>query len=100
MVDMSEINEEIVARVARLARIAFSEDDVRVATRDVEQVLNLVDTLQAADTDGVAPTSQVTGLQDVLREDVVKKSKVSPGDLLARAPRHENGYIVVERVLE
>ena len=96
---MSEVNEEIVARVARLARIAFSEADTQETTQGVGRVLHLVDALQAADTDGVAPTSQVTSLQDVLREDVVKKSEVSPEKLLERAPRHENGYIVVKRVL-
>ena len=96
---MSEVNEEIVARVARLARIAFSEADPQETTQGVGRVLHLVDALQAADTDGVAPTSQVTGLQDVLREDVVKKSEVSPEKLLERAPRHENSYIVVKRVL-
>ena len=96
---MSEVNEEIVARVARLARIAFSEADTQETTQGVGRVLHLVDALQAADTDGVAPTSQVTGLQDVLREDVVKKSEVSPEKLLERASRHENGYIVVKRVL-
>lgn len=96
---MSEVNEEIVARVARLARIAFSEADAQTTTQGVGRVLHLVDALQAVDTEGVVPTSQVTGLQDVLREDVVKKSGVSPEKLLERAPRHENGYIVVKRVL-
>lgn len=96
---MSEVNEEIVAKVARLARIAFSESDAQATTQDVGRVLHLVDALQAADTQGVAPTSQVTGLQDVLREDVVVSSVVPPEKLLERAPRHENGYIVVKRVL-
>ncbi len=96
---MSELNEEIVARVARLARIAFSEGDAQATTQGVARVLHLVDRLQAVDTDGVEPTSQVTGLQDVLREDVVRPSAVSPQVLLKRAPRHENGYIVVKRVL-
>lgn len=97
--DMSQVSEEKIAHVARLARIAFSDDDARATTQGVGQILHLVDAMQATQTDNVEPTSQVTGLQDVLREDVVKPSSVNPERLLQSAPRHENGYIVVKRVL-
>lgn len=97
---MSEVNEATIARIAQLARVAFSEADAAQTTGDVQRVLRLVDGLQAAETEGVEPTSQVTGLTDVLREDIVVRSSVSPEDLLARAPRHEAGYIVVKRVLQ
>ncbi|QQS26645.1 Asp-tRNA(Asn)/Glu-tRNA(Gln) amidotransferase subunit GatC [bacterium] len=96
---MSQVSEEKIAHVARLARIAFSDDDARATTQGVGQILHLVDAMQATQTDNVEPTSQVTGLQDVLREDVVKPSSVNPERLLQSAPRHENGYIVVKRVL-
>jgi aspartyl-tRNA(Asn)/glutamyl-tRNA(Gln) amidotransferase subunit C len=96
---MSEVSEEKIVHVARLARIAFSDDDARATTQGVGRILHLVDAMQTAQTDGVEPTSQVTGLQDVLREDVVKPSSVAPEKLLQCAPRHENGYIVVKRVL-
>jgi aspartyl-tRNA(Asn)/glutamyl-tRNA(Gln) amidotransferase subunit C len=67
--------------------------------RDFNRILDFVDVLQKVDVSGVAPTAQVTGLQDVLRDDIVKPSVVKPDELLKRAPRTENGYIVVKRVL-
>jgi aspartyl-tRNA(Asn)/glutamyl-tRNA(Gln) amidotransferase subunit C len=96
---MSGVNEENVRRVARLARIAYSEADDRLAVRDFNRILDFVDVLQKVDVSGVLPTAQVTGLQDVLREDIVRPSSVKPDELLKRAPRTENRYIVVKRVL-
>lgn len=96
---MSGVNEEIVGRVARLARIAYSQSDERLAARDFNRILDFVEALQSVNVSGVEATAQVTGLQDVMRDDVVKPSDVDPKELLKRAPRTEKGYIIVKRVL-
>lgn len=96
---MSGVNEENVGRVARLARIAYPKSDERLAARDLNRILDFVEILQKVDVAGVAATAQVTGLQDVLRSDVVKPPSVDPKELLKRAARTENGYIIVKRVL-
>lgn len=97
---MTKLTEAEVSQIARLARIAVPAEALAHTTEQVGQVLHLVDRMQAVNTDGVAPTSQVTGLTDVLREDEVRPSDVSPHELLASAPRHEDGYIVVKRVIQ
>lgn len=97
---MSKVNEAVVARIARLGRIAISETEVKSMTSDVARILEFVDQLQSVDTKNITPTSQVTGLQDVLRADKVVPSEIDAQTLLKLAPKNENGYIVVKRVLE
>lgn len=97
---MSELSADEIRHIARLSRISVSDDTLEQMRIDVGRVLHLVDELQAAQTEGVKPTSQVTGLYDVLRADEVKSSPVSPDELLQRAPRQANGYIIVKRVLQ
>lgn len=97
---MNKLDEDTVAYVARLARVAISDHDIHLRTQELGQILHLVDVMQKVDTSGVVPTNQVTGLQDVWRADVVRTCSVSPAKLLEQAPRHQDGYIVVGRVLE
>ncbi len=99
---MSEkhLSESDVRRIAELAHIEVTDERVTETGQGLEKVLDFVDQLQAANTEGIEPTSQVTGLVDVLREDIVKPSSVSPQTLLDQAPDQEAGYIKVKRVLK
>lgn len=99
---MSEkhLSESDVRRIAELAHIQVTDEHVAEIGQGLEKVLDFVDQLQSVDTDGIEPTSQVTGLADVLREDVVKPSPVTRQVLLAQAPGQENGYIKVKRVIK
>lgn len=96
----THLSESDVRRIAELARIQVTDERVTETSQGLERVLDFVDQLQSVDTDAIEPTSQVTGLVDVLREDVVRPSEVAPADLLAQAPAQEDGYIKVKRVLK
>ncbi len=96
---MKRLSVTEVQRIAGLARIGVPEERAVQLAQDVSNVLEFVDALQAVDTTGVTETSQVTGLVDVLRDDVVQPSEVSRETLLAAAPEREGDYIKVKRVL-
>lgn len=96
---MSKIDADEVRRIAALAHIGLSDDEVVKFTAELAQIVEFVEQLQAVDTDKVAPTDQVTGLVDVMRPDEVKPSRLSRDDLLKNAPLREGGYIKVRRVL-
>jgi aspartyl-tRNA(Asn)/glutamyl-tRNA(Gln) amidotransferase subunit C len=95
---MSRIGTTEVERIAKLARIGLSPAETTQMSEELGRILEFVEQLQAVDIEGVEPTDQVTGLEDVWREDVVKPSP--PRELLlANAPAQKDGYIVVKRVL-
>jgi len=96
---MSKLSIEEIQKVAKLARISLSDEELASMALEASSILDFVEIIQNTNTDGVATTSQVTGLTDVWREDEVKKSKVTPKDLLAGAPDTHDGYVKVRKVL-
>lgn len=96
---MKKITKEEIIRVAELARIDMPETEAVATADEVSSILSFVDILQSVDTEGVMPTSQVTALSDVWREDLVVSCDVPQAELLANAPMLEAGYIKVKKVL-
>ncbi len=95
---MSKISVEEVERIARLARIGLNEHEAEAMTEEIGRILTFVGQLQKVDISDTPPTDQVTGLEDVWREDEVRPG-LSREQLLAGAPAHKDGYILVKRVL-
>lgn len=95
---MSKIGISEVHRLAKLARIGVSDEQAAHLAVELGQIVGFVEQLQAVDISDTLPTDQVTGLVDVWREDVVKPS-MDRVELLKNAPAHQDGYIVVKRVL-
>ncbi len=97
---MAKFTKSQIKQVASLARIGVSETEQSELTQSLGSILEFVDALQAVNTKGVTPTSQVTGLEDVLREDEVARCKLTRDELLANTPATLEGYVKVKRVLE
>ncbi len=66
-----KISKDQVKHVAKLARLSLDEAEVEVFAQQLSGVFEYMECLNKVDTDGVEPTSQVTGLTNVLREDEV-----------------------------
>lgn len=96
---MSKIGVTEVERVAHLAHIGLSPEEAAQMSAELGQIVGFVEQLQAVDIQGVPPTDQVTGLEDVWREDVAEASLISREAMLANAPARQDGYIKVKRVL-
>ena len=60
-----------VKKIATLARLSLSEEETQSYAEQLTAIFGYVEMLNEVDTEGVEETSQVTGLQDVVREDVV-----------------------------
>jgi aspartyl-tRNA(Asn)/glutamyl-tRNA(Gln) amidotransferase subunit C len=96
------INEEEVRRVAELANLALTEDEIARMARDLSGVLTHVDKLNQLDTTGVEPMTQVlydAGENSTLREDRERPS-LSNADAVANAPASSGGYFKVPKVIE
>lgn len=96
---MSTLTREDVLKLARLSRLSLTDEEVDEYLEELTQVLQYVEQLQGADVTGLAPTSQVTGLANVMRDDTVKDYGVSRDDLLNLAPHTQDGQLKVKRMI-
>ncbi|MGA6927600.1 MAG: Asp-tRNA(Asn)/Glu-tRNA(Gln) amidotransferase subunit GatC [Desulfosarcina sp.] len=93
-----KISKKEVLHVARLARLDIDEVDVDRLASQIGTILDYVDTLKQADTDGVAATSHAITLTNAFREDDVHPH-LDQQQTLANAPEKDAGAFVVPRVI-
>jgi aspartyl-tRNA(Asn)/glutamyl-tRNA(Gln) amidotransferase subunit C len=94
-----KLSKEEVEHVAKLARLAVSEEEKEAFSRQLSEILTYVGKLNELDTSKVEPTSHVLDLSNVLRDDVVRKS-LTPAEVLANAPDHDNDHFRVPKIIE
>ena len=70
----NEISDETIEYVGILAKLELNEEEKEHAKKDMEEMLNYIDKLNELDTTGVEPMSHVFPVNNVFREDVVKKT--------------------------
>jgi aspartyl-tRNA(Asn)/glutamyl-tRNA(Gln) amidotransferase subunit C len=95
---MSLTTDEIL-HIARLARIALTDDEVTRFTSQLSGILDHFAVLAAAPTEGLEPTAHPLPLSNVMRGDEARPSLKRP-DVLANAPEQEDGLFRVRAVLE
>ena len=87
-----------VEHVAKLARLALSEDEVEQFTVQLGAVLEHFASVAALDTSGVPPTSHPLPLSNVLRPDE-RRPTLERDAVMAMAPAEEEGRFRVPRIL-
>lgn len=93
------LSTEDVLKLARLARLKLTEEEVAKFRDEISAILGYVEQLQNVDLSKLEPTLQVTGLTNVTRADEVVSYGPTPDDLLKNAPATEDGHIKVKRML-
>ncbi|MBX3598475.1 MAG: Asp-tRNA(Asn)/Glu-tRNA(Gln) amidotransferase subunit GatC [Rhizobiaceae bacterium] len=88
-----------VKRVARLARIAVSDDDAERMTGELNTILGFVEQLNEVDVTGVEPMTSVTPMAMKKREDLVTDGDKAD-DIVANAPATEENFFLVPKVVE
>ena len=86
--------------MARLARIRLKDDEVAHFAKEITAILHYVEQLDAVDLEGLEPTSQVTGLVNVMRPDEVMDYGTTPKDLLQNVPATQGALIKVKRTIK
>lgn len=92
-----EANE--IQKLARLARLEITQETIDETAKSITEVLALVDQLQAADTDNVAPMAHPLDAVQILRADEVTESDQRE-KLQAIAPAVEDGLYLVPKVID
>lgn len=88
-----------VAYVAKLARIALTDKDIKLLGKQLDDILDYIGKLKEVDTKTTEPTSHVLPLKNVYRNDEVKPS-FPLDEVLKNAPSKEAGFFKVPKVIE
>lgn len=88
-----------IKRIAELSNLPISDKEKRTLEKELSETLAYVATLNEIDTKNIEPTSQVTGLTNVLREDIAMPS-LSQEEALQNAKSTYNGFFKVKAILE
>ncbi|MEL6754237.1 MAG: Asp-tRNA(Asn)/Glu-tRNA(Gln) amidotransferase subunit GatC [Pseudomonadota bacterium] len=93
------VTKDDVKKVARLSRIAVAEERLEGLAGELNGILDWIEQLNEVDVDGVAPMTSVIETKLPQREDVVTDGN-KPDEILANAPRSEDGFFVVPKAVE
>ncbi len=88
-----------VRKVAVLARLRLSDDELERMQQQLSQILDYMQVLQEVDVADVPPTAQVTDVVNIMRPDEVRPS-LPVEEALMNAPAQEQGYFKVKPVFE
>ena len=93
------VNADTVRHVAKLARIAMSDEELERLVPELNNILGWVEQLGEVNTDGVEPLATVIDQKLRLRDDVVTDGNIRE-DVLANAPEAQHGFFAVPKVIE
>lgn len=96
---MAKLSNEDVLKLATLAKLKLTEDEVKKFQSEISDILDFVEQLHKVDVDDLKATSQVTGLENATRDDEVIEYGVSQAELLKNVPEVDGTSIKVKRVL-
>ncbi|KIH76090.1 aspartyl/glutamyl-tRNA(Asn/Gln) amidotransferase subunit C [Geoalkalibacter ferrihydriticus] len=88
-----------VEKVAGLARLALSADEIQALTSQMDAILSYVDKLNELDVADIVPTAHAVPVENALRDDQVRPS-IGQDKALKNAPAAVNGCFRVPRVIE
>ena len=94
-----KLDRKKVRHVAELAKLGLTEDEVELFAEQLSQILAYAEMLNCLDTDAIPPTAQVLDLTNVTRADKVAPS-LTPDQVLSNAPRRQDDYFRVQRILD
>ncbi|RNE48371.1 Asp-tRNA(Asn)/Glu-tRNA(Gln) amidotransferase subunit GatC [Corynebacterium alimapuense] len=95
---MSEISRDEVAHLAKLSRLALSEDELKQFADQIDQIVDNVSAVRRVEAEGVEPMSHPHSITTSMREDVVIPTLTSE-QALDQAPAVEDQRFVVPQIL-
>ena len=96
---MAKTSDFDVTYIAKLARIAMSDEEIERLAPELNNILGWVEQLGEVNTDGVEPLTAVIDQKLRLRDDVVTEGNIRD-EVLANAPEAQHGFFAVPKVIE
>ena len=95
------LTKEEVLHIAKLARLELKAEEVEKFRTQLSEILEYVGQLSKVDTTGIEPIAQITGLQNVTREDRVEPSEPETRELmLGQFPKRKGDLLETLGVFE
>ena len=92
------IDLHLVRHIGRLSRIELTDEQARVFSRQLGDILSYFDKLQELDTEGVEPMAHAVEIHNVLAADEPSES-LTPDQALSNAPQREGDFFKVPKVI-
>lgn len=92
------VTKKEVEKIAELARLKFSDEELESFTPQMNEILSYMDKLNELDTENVKPLSHPVEQTNVFRDDIVKSS-ISNQDALKNAPAKDDVHFKVPKVI-
>lgn len=97
---MAKLTKKDVSHIAELSDLSLTDSEITKFLPQLAKIVEFVGSLSEVDTTKVEPTSQTTGLTNVLREDVVKiEDSLDQNKALLGTDNQHNGYFKVPAIL-
>lgn len=96
----SKLDKNTVHKIVGLANLPLTTDEEELYTSQVAKILDYVEQLSQVDTSNVEPTFNVTGLENVMREDEPSANQTLPQEeALQNAPQKDNGLFKTQAII-
>lgn len=90
-----------IQHIATLARIDIKENEIEEYSDKLSSIIGYIGQLQEVDIVNIEPTAQVTGLENIMREDIIANcDQEIQNTALKQAAEREGGQIKVRRILD
>ncbi len=93
------LNKNQVKHIAKLANLKLTSVEINRFKKQLSEVLEYIEQLNELNTKKIQPTSQVTGLENVFREDKSKPS-LSQKEVLSGGKNTEKGMFKIKAIFE
>ncbi|MCC7431377.1 Asp-tRNA(Asn)/Glu-tRNA(Gln) amidotransferase subunit GatC [bacterium] len=88
-----------ILKIAKLAKLEFSEKNLEKLSKDLNNILNYVELLKEIDTENIETLDSIHETGNVLRKDEILSS-LSKENALTNAPETQNGFFKVPKVVQ
>ncbi len=89
-----KISQEEVLHVAYLARLHLNENELKIMTKQLDNILRYIDKMEEIDTEGIEPTTHIFSISNAFREDTVVPSLPQNDALKNCAEKNDETFIV------
>jgi aspartyl-tRNA(Asn)/glutamyl-tRNA(Gln) amidotransferase subunit C len=96
---MSKLSRDDVLKLAQLARLELTDEEVEQYVAELSDILQYVEQLSSVDVKDLKPTNQVTGLTNVTREDETRDYGYKADELLKNVPAVKDNQIEAKRMV-
>jgi aspartyl-tRNA(Asn)/glutamyl-tRNA(Gln) amidotransferase subunit C len=94
-----EVNDELIEKLAHLAKLRFNDDEKEGIRKDLQNMLGLIEKMEEINTDNVEPLLHMSGNVNVVRADEVKGS-ISNEEALRNAAQKQEPFFIVPKVIK